>query len=96
MARVAQKLLFRDVVTQFVGRNCPIDFATEQFEVVSYQALIEAASQVGDVQTARVCEQIMREDQAMADRIVRSLPIVVAAQLAKQEFTLPRRVALPA
>jgi ferritin-like metal-binding protein YciE len=79
-----------------VVRNCLVDYAAEQFEVVAYQALIEAASQVGDVQTVRVCEQIMREDQAMADHIVRSLPIVVAAQLADQEFRPPRPVQLPA
>jgi ferritin-like metal-binding protein YciE len=78
-----------------VVRNCLVDYAAEQFEVVTYQALIEAASQVGDAQTVRVCEQIMREDQAMADRIVRALPMVVAAQLAEQEFrpTLPDALA---
>ncbi len=62
-----------------VVKNCLVDYAAEQFEVISYQALIEAASQIGDTQTVQVCEQIMREDQAMAERIVAALPTVISA-----------------
>ena len=64
-----------------VVKNCLTDYAAEQFEVISYRALIEAASQVGDTETVSVCEQIMREDQAMADRIVLALPTVIGAHM---------------
>jgi len=64
-----------------VVKNCLTDYAAEQFEVISYRALIEAAMQVGDTQTVSVCEQILREDQAMADRIVLVLPTVIGAHL---------------
>ncbi len=49
--------------------------------MASYQALIAAASEVGDLETASICEQIMREDQAMADRIQQSLPRIVTERM---------------
>jgi ferritin-like metal-binding protein YciE len=71
-----------------IVKNCLIDYAAEQFEVVSYQALIEAARQAGDSETAVVCQQIMLEDQMMADRIIRSLPGVVADHVATPDTEL--------
>jgi len=64
-----------------VVKNCLTDYAAEQFEVISYRALIEAAMQIGDTETVSVCEQLMREDQAMADRIILILPTVIGAHL---------------
>lgn len=64
-----------------VVKNCLTDYAAEQFEVISYRALIEAASQVGDTETVSICKQIMREDQAMADRIVLALPTIIGAHM---------------
>lgn len=64
-----------------IVKNCLVDYAAEQFEVASYAALIAAAKEIGDAETAQVCEQIMNEDQAMADRIMANLPAVIAAQL---------------
>lgn len=64
-----------------VVKNCLIDHAAEEFEVASYAALIAAANEIGDTETARICEQIMAEDQAMADRILAGLPQVVTAHL---------------
>jgi ferritin-like metal-binding protein YciE len=62
-------------------KNCLVDHAAEQFEVASYAALIAAANEIGDTETAAVCEQNMREDEAMAARIMAGLPAVVAAHL---------------
>jgi ferritin-like metal-binding protein YciE len=64
-----------------VVKNCLMDYAAEQFEVASYSALIAAANQIGDTQTASICEQNMREDQAMADAIMMSLPDVIAVHM---------------
>lgn len=64
-----------------VVKNCLTDYAAEQFEVISYRALIEAATQIGDLETVSVCERIMGEDQAMADRIVLALPTVIGAHM---------------
>lgn len=64
-----------------VVKNCLVDHAAEQFEVASYAALIAAAHEIGDDETARICEQIMAEDRAMAERIMAVLPAVVAAHM---------------
>lgn len=64
-----------------VVKNCLTDYAAEQFEVISYLALIEAATQIGDTETVSICEQIMREDQTMAERILLALPTVIHAHM---------------
>jgi ferritin-like metal-binding protein YciE len=64
-----------------VVKNCLVDHVAEQFEVASYAALIAAANDIGDDEIARICEQNMREDEAMAARIMAVLPDVVAAHI---------------
>lgn len=68
-----------------VVKNCLVDHAAEQFEVAAYTALIAAANELGDGETAAMCEQNMREDEAMAARIMAGLPAVVAAHLGTLE-----------
>jgi ferritin-like metal-binding protein YciE len=58
-------------------KNALADFAAENFEVASYRSLIAAAQDLGDQQTASVCQQILQEDEAMARWIEQSLPVVV-------------------
>ena len=41
-------------------------FAAEQFEIATYTALIAAARAVGDRKTARVCQEILDEEEDMA------------------------------
>jgi ferritin-like metal-binding protein YciE len=41
-------------------------YAFEHMEIASYKMLIVAAREVGDTQTAQVCEQILQEEIAMA------------------------------
>jgi ferritin-like metal-binding protein YciE len=41
--------------------------AFEAMEIASYKVLIATAEQVGDQETKRVCEEILREEEAMAD-----------------------------
>jgi ferritin-like metal-binding protein YciE len=68
-----------------VVKNCLVDHAAEQFEVASYAALIAAANEIGDTETAAICEQNMQEDAAMAARIMAGIPAVVAAHLGTLE-----------
>ena len=72
--------MYRDEIV----KNCLTDYAAENFEVASYRALITAATEIGDTETAQVCEQIMAEDQAMADRILAGLPMVVTEHMRQQ------------
>jgi ferritin-like metal-binding protein YciE len=69
----------RDEIVQ----NTLADHSAERFEVASYTALIEAANQLGDAETARVCTQNMREDEAMAARLMQMLPMIVRTQVSK-------------
>lgn len=41
--------------------------AFEAMEITSYRILISTAQRVGDKETARVCEQILRDEEVMAD-----------------------------
>ena len=41
-------------------------YAFEHFELASYKMLAAAARVAGDTETARVCDEICREEEAMA------------------------------
>jgi ferritin-like metal-binding protein YciE len=58
-------------------KNALADYAAKNFEVASYTALITAAEQAGDMQTATACRQILREEQEMASWIESNLPTLV-------------------
>ncbi|UYG04760.1 ferritin-like domain-containing protein [Halomonas sp. LR3S48] len=42
-------------------------YAFEHFEIASYKALIQAAEKVGKPEIARICEAILKEEEAMAE-----------------------------
>jgi ferritin-like metal-binding protein YciE len=49
-------------------------YVFENLEIATYTALIAAANTVGDHETARVCEQILPEEEAMAKWVLEHLP----------------------
>jgi len=63
-------------------KNALADYAAENFEVASYRALVAAAQATGDTETASVCQQILAEDEAMAQWLEVNLPVLVQATLA--------------
>ena len=68
-------------------KNALADYAAENFEVASYTALITAAQEIGDQQTAGVCQQILQEDQAMADWLEQNLPTLVQQSMVQLTTT---------
>jgi ferritin-like metal-binding protein YciE len=60
-------------------------YAFEAMEIASYRILIVAAEQVGDLETARVCEQILREEEAMAKWLEQNLPAITHKYLAREQ-----------
>ncbi|HEU5382719.1 MAG TPA: ferritin-like domain-containing protein [Ktedonobacteraceae bacterium] len=64
-------------------KNALADYAAENFEVASYTALVRAAQELGDQQTATTCQQILQEDQEMANWLHRNLPALVEQALPK-------------
>jgi len=64
-----------------IVKNFLVDHAAEQFEVASYRALVAAAREIGDEETALICEEILREDEAMAAWIMDNLPRIVQERM---------------
>jgi ferritin-like metal-binding protein YciE len=63
-------------------KNCLMDVAAEHFEIACYKSLVTAARAMGDHQTAQVCEEILHEEQAMADWLEQNIPALTTEQLA--------------
>ncbi len=65
-------------------KNFLADFAAENFEVACYTSLIAAANELGETRVAAVCEEILREDEAMAQWLHEQIPYVTRLFLDKQ------------
>jgi ferritin-like metal-binding protein YciE len=62
-----------------IGRGDALaDYASEQFEVACYTALVSAATQLGYEDVAVLCRRNLREDEAMAAWLLQQLPAVVS------------------
>lgn len=64
-------------------KNCLTDYATENFEIACYRALILAAQELGEPAIAETCTAILAEEQQMADWLAQQLPTAVGEHLAK-------------
>jgi ferritin-like metal-binding protein YciE len=60
-------------------------YAFEAMEISSYRILIETADHVGDHETKRVCEQILREEEAMAEWLKQNIPMLTRRYLQLEE-----------
>ncbi len=60
-------------------------YAFEHMEIASYKALIAAAELCGDMETKQVCEQILPQEEAMADWLAEHLPTTVKQFLVRDE-----------
>lgn len=49
-----------------VAKGILAGYSFEHMEIASYKMLIAAAHKIGDVETARVCEEILQDELAMA------------------------------
>lgn len=67
-----------------IAKNFLADFAAENLEIASYRALITAAEAANDAETARVCREILREEQEMAAWLETNLPRAVRAVFANE------------
>ena len=69
--------IFRDELV----KNALADYGAEQFEVACYTALVTAAMQLGYPDVAHLCEQNLKEDEAMATWLRQQLPAAVNVML---------------
>ena len=61
-------------------------YAFEAMEISSYRILIATAEHVGDMETARICQQILREEEAMAEWLEQNLPSLTQQYLRREEM----------
>jgi ferritin-like metal-binding protein YciE len=71
-------------------KNTLHDYGTEHFEIACYTSLIAAAENLGDQETVRVCQEILRDDQAMADFLFQQIPLVTIEILQMEHATANR------
>ena len=64
--------------TDQLVKNTLADYASEQFEVACYTALMSAATRLGHRDIADLCRQNLHEDLEMSTWLLRNLPAVVA------------------
>lgn len=63
-------------------KNALADYTMEEFEIASYRALIAGAEELGDAQTARVCREILDDEEYMAKWWESQIPLLTRRQLA--------------
>jgi ferritin-like metal-binding protein YciE len=67
-----------------IMKNFLMDYAAEHFEIACYRSLIAAAEEAGHSKIARVCEEILDEEEAMAEWLHDHLPRAVHITLSEQ------------
>jgi ferritin-like metal-binding protein YciE len=70
----ASTALFKDHVI----KDVLADYASEQFEVACYTAMMAAATRLGFSEITRLCALNLAEDQAMATWLIDKVPTVIA------------------
>lgn len=58
-------------------------YSFEAMEIASYRILASAAEAEGDIQTAQLCNEICKEEEAMAEWLKENMPKITAAFLAR-------------
>ncbi len=65
-------------------KNTLADYASEHFEIACYTSLIAGARAIGDEDTARVCETILRDEEQMAHWLHQQIPVITQEYLGEQ------------
>lgn len=72
-------------VSDEVVKASMASYAFEHMEIASYRALIAGAEVCGDAETKRVCEEILVQEEAMANWLAERLPDTVRKFLVRDE-----------
>jgi ferritin-like metal-binding protein YciE len=67
------------------------DYAFEHTEIASYRILIAAAKRLNDLQTQRVCEEILSQEEEMANWLGQELEGMTQAYLDRSETGEPAK-----
>jgi ferritin-like metal-binding protein YciE len=69
--------MFRDEIV----KNFLADYASEHFEIACYRSLIAAAEELEQPEIARICREILTDEEAMAQWLEERLPEVTRLTL---------------
>lgn len=61
-------------VSDEIVKGALVGYSFEHMEIASYEILIAAADEAGDIETKRVCEGILQQEKAMASWLEQHLP----------------------
>ena len=64
------------------------DYAFKHYEIGCYRSLAVAAEAAGDAETCRVCEENLREEQQLADRIAELVPQLTRQYVSREAVGL--------
>lgn len=78
----ASTAVFRDQLV----KDALADYASEQFEIGCYTALVSIAVELGQMQVAQLCKLNLAEDRAMASWLLEQLPHVALYDATGSEY----------
>jgi ferritin-like metal-binding protein YciE len=64
-----------------VVNNIIVELTTEHYEIARYIEIITAATNVGDPLTVKICEAILEDEEAMAEKLIVELPEITSTYL---------------
>jgi ferritin-like metal-binding protein YciE len=76
------------IASDEIVKGAMASYTFEHFEISAYKALIAAAELAGDSETARVCGEICREEEAMAEQLSALLPKVATTYLQRSAMEM--------
>lgn len=65
-------------------KNTLVESSSEHFEIASYKAIIAAAESLGHPDVVSTCQEILRDEERMAEWLDQNLPALVHEHLAVQ------------
>ena len=74
-----------------VVKGAIASYTFEHLEIAAYRSLIGAAEELGEEETARVCREILRQEEAMAGWLERHLPEVTRQYLRRERTGEPAK-----
>lgn len=64
-----------------IMKNALSDYAAEHLEIACYRALVIAAEEIGELEVARICNEILADEESMAQWLEQKLPDITRMSL---------------
>ena len=74
-----------------VVKGAIVSYTFEHLEIAVYRSPIGAAEELGDDDTARICKEILRQEEAMAGWLERHLPELTRQYLRRERTGAPAK-----